>query len=1010
MGIFAGCKDRVVLEDRKTARAHIDDVVRKVVRAATYPRRTPLEVAAHHVHGEPISPALAYERPYERFDVGGQWGGRWDTTWFRMRGVIPDDWAGEEVVARVDIGGGGVAPSFTAEAQIWRGNDPVQGLHHMHRDHPITRAATGGEPVELFIEAAANPVPPFHTADWPLLGPDHDGAPMYVLAMAELAVVDREVEALWFDLRTLTQLVDHVADEPRNSQVFRALNEAITLIDRRDVAGSAKAARAVLAPALERPTSHGHTVTAVGHAHIDSAWLWPVRETKRKCARTFSNQLRLMDDYPEHRFACSQAQQYAWIRDEYPTLFARIKEAVERGQWEAVGGMWVEPDTNVPSGESLVRQVVHGKRFFLDELGVESHELWIPDVFGYSAALPQIARQAGVSALITQKLSWNNMNRFPHSTFWWEGLDGSRILTHFPPADTYNGVWSVEELVTSMHRFVEHGRSDRSLYPFGFGDGGGGPTREMLEFARRMSDLDGLPRAQIGSVAEFLRAVEEEEGDALDTWVGELYFELHRGTYTTQAATKLGNRRGEEALREAELWSVAACVATGDWSTYPTDELRRAWELLLLNQFHDIIPGSSINWVYEDTSRDHAEVLRIAGAAIARAQAALVHGDGTTVFNPASTARRDVVAIDGELTMVDVPACGYASPAPVTERTVAVEDGALENQHLRVTWDADGLLTSVWDKVASREVLAGRGNVFQLHEDNPVNYDAWDVDLTYLDAVTDLVDVDSIEILERGSLRASVRFVRNFGASSITQTMRLDAGSRRVEFHTEVDWHEHHRFLKVAFPVDVRSSRATYEIQHGHLERPTVWNTSWDLARFEVCAQRWADLSETGYGVALLNDSKYGYDIHGNVMRLSLLRAPGWPDPEADRGHHSFAYALLPHIGTFQDVRIAAEAEAFNLPLDVVPGSAASPGSFASVDRSGVSIEAVKRADREDAIVVRLCEVDGRRGPVRLAVNAPFTRAARTDLLERETDALAVEGRSVALTLRPFELVTIKLS
>jgi alpha-mannosidase len=998
-----------VLEDRATARAHIEAVVKDVVRPAVYARRTPLDVAAQHVHGEPIAPADAYARPFEPFAVGGQWGGRWDTTWFRFRGTVPEEWAGCEVVARIDIGGGGAAPSFTAEAQIWVGDDPVQGLHHMHRDHRIAERAAGGEVVELFVEAAANPVPPFHSASWPLLGPDHDGPAMYVLKTAELAVVDREVEALWFDLRTLPHLVDHVPAEPRNSQVFRALRDAVAALDRRDVAGTAKAARAALAPALARPSTSSHTVTAVGHAHIDSAWLWPVRETKRKCARTFSNQLRLLADYPEHRFACSQAQQYAWMRDEYPALFARIKDAVADGRWEPVGGMWVEPDTNVPSGESLVRQVVFGKRFFLDELGVETSELWIPDVFGYSAALPQIARSAGITALVTQKLSWNNMNRFPHSTFWWEGLDGSRILTHFPPADTYNGVWAVAELAASMERFVEHGRSDRSLYPFGFGDGGGGPTREMLEYARRMSDLEGLPKAAIGSVGDFLDDVAREDGDALDTWAGELYFELHRGTYTTQAATKLGNRRGEEALRAAELWSSMVCARAGDWSTYPAAELQRAWELLLLNQFHDIIPGSSINWVYKDAAREHAEVLRIADGAVARAQSALVRGEGRSVFNATSSARAAVVEVDGELALVAAPACGLAPVEPLSTGRVTVTDRSLENANLRVEWDDDGLLTSVFDKGADREVLAGPGNLFQLHDDNPVNYDAWDVDLTYLDTVVDVVECESIEIVCDQPLRGEVRVVRRFGASSIRQTMRLDAGSRRLELHTEVDWHEHHRFLKVAFPVDIRTSRATYEIQHGHLERPTVWNTSWDLARFEVCAQRWADLSETGYGVALLNDSKYGYDIHGNVLRLSLLRAPGWPDPEADRGRHRFAYALLPHRGTFQDAGVAAEAEAFNVPLDVVPGAAATSGSFVSVDRAGVSIEAVKKADREDALVIRICEIDGRRGPVRLTIDAPFTHAVRTDLLERVDDELVVDGTTVVVPLRPFELVTIKL-
>jgi alpha-mannosidase len=999
-----------MLEDRATSRAHIEAVVRNVVRPAIYPRRVPLEVAAHHVHGEPIPPAEAYSRAFEPFAVGGRWGGRWDTTWFRLRGSVPDDWAGAEVVARIDLGGGGVSPSFTAEAQIWSGDDPVQGLHHMHRDHRIAPRAAGGEVVELFVEAAANPVPPFHSADWPLLGPDHDGPAMYTLTVAELAVVDREVEALWFDLRTLTQLVDAITAQPRSNQVFRALEEAVALLDRRDVAGTAKAARGALAGALAQPSTSGHRVTAIGHAHIDSAWLWPVRETKRKCARTFSNQLRLLEEFPEHRFACSQAQQYAWMRDEYPSLFARIKDAVADGRWEPVGGMWVEPDTNVPSGESLVRQVLLGKRFFLDELGVETHELWIPDVFGYSAALPQIAQQAGVTALITQKLSWNNMNRFPHSTFWWEGLDGSRILTHFPPADTYNGVWSVRELTASLDRFADHGRSDRSLYPYGFGDGGGGPTREMLELARRLGDLDGLPHAEIGSVAAFLDAVETEDGDALDTWVGELYFELHRGTYTTQAATKVGNRRGEEALRAAELWCSAVCASAGDWSSYPTAELQRAWELLLLNQFHDIIPGSSINWVYADAARDHAEVLRIASDAVARAQASLVRGDGRTVFNATSASRGAVVEVDGELTLVAAPACGAATLEPLAAPRVTVTDRSLENANLRVLWDDDGLLTSVVDKMADREVLAGRGNVFQLHEDNPVNYDAWDVDLTYLDSVVDLVDVESIEIVCDQPLRGEVRVVRRFGSSTISQVMRLDAASRRLELHTEVDWHERHRFLKVAFPVDIRSSRATYEIQHGHLERPTVWNTSWDLARFEVCAQRWADLSETGYGVALLNDSKYGYDIHGNVMRLSLLRAPGWPDPEADRGHHTFAYALLPHRGTFQDAGVAAEAEAFNLPVAVVDGSVERTGSFVSVDRGGVSIEAVKKADVEDALVVRVCEIDGRRGTARITVDAPFTTAVRTDLLERGDEPLAIDAGAVVVPLRPFELVTIKLS
>lgn len=988
-------------------RARIENVVRGVIRPAIYPATAPLEITAHHVHGEPISVSQARDRTYEPFALGDAWGPPWDTTWFRMMARVPDGWAGSEVVARVELGAG-VGPGFSAEALIWRGDVPVHGLHRLHTDHVITPSARGGDDVDLLIEAAANPTPPFAQREWPLLLAEPHGEPLYTLKRAEIAVVDRAVEALWFDVRILTQLVDRLADNDRRRAIDDALLAAVDAIDPDDVRGSAPAAREALAPVLAARSSHPHRITAVGHAHIDTAWLWPLRETVRKCARSFSNQLALMDEYPEHRFVCSQAQQYEWMKQHYPSVWEGIRRRVAEGRWEPVGGMWVEPDSNVPSGEALVRQVVFGSRFFAEEFGHTSDELWIPDIFGYSAALPQIAVQAGMRALITQKLSWNDTNTFPYTTFWWEGLDGSRILTHFPPADTYNGVVTVDEIAKSVERKKDHGATERSLYPFGFGDGGGGPNRYMLEFARRLGDIDGLPRTEIGTVDGFLDDV-LASADDLGVWVGELYLEYHRGTYTTQAATKLGNRRGEQALREAEMWSVAACVASGVWSTYPREDLDRAWKLLLLNQFHDILPGSSIHWVYDDARRDHAAVIEIAETAIETAQRALI-GEGTDVvaFNPSSSARDELVDVPGRgLVRVEIPACSWA---PIREReagTVTLDADTMENEHLRVTWDTNGVLTSVYDKDADREVLAGPGNLFQIHDDNPKAYDAWDVDIDYLDSVTDITDVGTVEIVSSGGPRAEVRFRRGFGASSIDQVMRLDAGSRRLEFHTDVDWHEHHRFLKVAFPVDVRSSTATYEVQHGHLERPTVRNTSWDVARFEVSAHRWADLSESGYGVALLNDCKYGYDVHRNVMRLSLLRAPGWPDPQADRGRHRFAYALLPHIGDLRDAGVIAQAEAFNLPIDVRSGSTTA-GSIVAVDRPNVSIEAVKKADREDAVIIRLCEVWGARGPVRVRIGARVVQAARTDLLERDTEPVDVVDGSITITMRPFELVTLK--
>jgi alpha-mannosidase len=998
----------------------------EVLGPAVYPQRQSLTVAANHLHGEPVAPADALRGEFVPFAVGERWGAIWDTTWFRFEGRVPPAWAGHEVAALVHLGGRRTV-GFSAEGLIWVDGRPVQGLHHRHRQFLIGRVG-GGEPIEFYVEAAANPIPAWHRADWPLLLPDYDGPPLYQLEQAELVTIDREVEGLRLDLQVLLEVAGQFPE--RATAVLDAIRDVVALLETTGVAASASAARARLAPLLAPTRASPHRVTAVGHAHIDTAWLWPLREAARKCARTFANQLRLLDRYPEHRFACSQAVHYQWIKEGHPALYDEIRAQVAGGRWEPVGGMWVEADTNVPSGESLVRQLVAGKRFFADEFDIESHELWLPDVFGYSAALPQIAAQAGVTTLVTQKMSWNDTNVFPHSTFWWEGHDGSRVLAHFPPANTYNGEFTVAELVRSQRDYKDHGRSDRSLYPFGYGNGGGGPTAEMLERARRLASLEGLPTVEIDTVGNFVPRV-AADGDSLATWVGELYLETHRATLTTHADVKRANRRSEEALRAAEMWSVAAGLDR-------RQPLEAAWKLLLVQQFHDILPGSSISWVYQDAGRDFAEVQRVAGAVAAEAQTILAGKPGGpgpgpggsaswVAFNASSHDRREVVELpDGRLGVVAVPACGWASVGHERERDgegeqvtvgdpVQVGDGWIDNGHLRVAWDGDGLLTSVWDRDAGREVLAPgrRGNLFQLHEDHPKAFDAWNVDRESFDRATDIEEVDTIEIVECHPLRGGVRFVRAFGDSRVTQVMRLAAGSQRLEFRTQVDWHERHRFLKVAFPVDVRSTRATYEIQHGHIERPTVVNTSWDEARFEVCGHRWADLGESGYGVALLNDSKYGYDIRGHVMRLSLLRAPGYPDPEADQGEHRFAYALLPHSGPCYE-RVVAEAELFNLPLAMVagsgPGGTGTCGQVIAVDRPGVSVEAVKWADRSDGVVVRLCEVWGWRAPARVTLSIPFTAVTRTDLLERDLARVAHHGNDVTIPLRPFELVTLRFA
>jgi alpha-mannosidase len=1009
-------------------------VLRRDVQPAVYGPAEPVEVLAHHVHGEPIAPADALEASFTPFSVGGPWGAAWETTWFRFLGRVPDGWRGADVVCRIDLGYRG-DPGFGAEGIVWEDGSPAQGISPKHSTYRITAKAEGGESVDILLEAAANPVADLNARPAPSLRPDYGGTPLFRLDRAELAVCNREVEALALDMAVLLDLYDHLPhDERRAHLILRALNQACNALDADDVVGTAAAARDVLAGPLAQPApSSSHRLSAVGNAHIDTAWLWPFRETIRKCARTFSTAVRLMDEYPDYRFACSQPQQLAWVKERYPDLFERIREKVEAGQFELVGAMWVEPDCNVPSGEALVRQIVHGMRFFEDEFGVVPNEVWLPDVFGYSASLPQITRLAGMRRFLTQKLSWSTVNRIPHHTFWWEGIDGSRVLTHFPPADTYNGVFSMEQLSHSVRSFRDHRVAGRSLYLFGYGDGGGGPTRELLEKAARYRDLEGAPPVELSTVAQFWDEAEAElvsGGDDAGVWVGELYLEFHRGTYTTSAMSKRENRGCELLLREAELWaSVAALNSQSAFSSYPADELDAAWKDVLLLQFHDVLPGTSIGWVYDDSRLLYDGVRSVGERIVAEGLQFLLRASATAgtaesarvaVVNSASHPRREVV-VDGagQPFVADVPALGYAvvdvralPASPVAAGPVVMGDRSIENEFLRLAWDDDGLLISVWDKETDREVLAPgeRGNVLQLLDDRPVQWDAWDVNGFSHEKVQPLVAAESVEVVSSHPLLGSVRVVRSFGRSRLEQTMVLRAGSRRIDFVTEIDWHEDHKLLKVAFPVDVHARRATYEIQYGHVERPTHRNTSWDAAQFEVCAQKWADLSEPGYGVALLNDCKYGYDILANVLRLSLLRSPSSPAPDMDRGHHRFTYSLLPHRGDAREGGVIEEAYALNMPLRLVPLPADEIrgrwGAF-SLSDPGVVVEAVKRGERSNQLVVRLYESWGRRTTCTLSTPLPLSSVSKTGLLERDGEALPFTDGAVTLSLRPFEIVTL---
>jgi alpha-mannosidase len=872
--------------------------------------------------------------------VGDPWGPPWSTTWFRVRGRVPKHGAGQRVIARFDLGFNGPT-GFTCEALAWKDGKPWRGVDPNHRWLPID-----GTEVDFYLEAAANPrateagLEPAPS----MLALRHSPEPAFVLRQAELA----------------------------HAPLPNPLPEG------------------------EREVPL-HRITAVGHAHIDTAWEWPIREAKRKVARSWSTQLALMDEHPDYVFAASQPAQYAWMKESYPDIYRRIKDKVAAGQWEPVGAMWVEADCNLPSGESLVRQMLHGKRFFMKEFGYETKILWLPDVFGYPGNLPQLISAAGCDFFLTQKLSWNDTNKPEHHTFIWEGIDGSRIFTHFPPADTYNGSFKAEEVERSILNFKDGHSSHRSLYLFGWGDGGGGPQPEMIESAHRLG-------VEIGRAGDFFQAA-AAEANGLATSVGELYFELHRGTYTSQSRTKRLNRLAQQALREAEMWSVAAS------GSYPSTELSALWQKLLLNQFHDILPGSSIDWVYEEAERDLEDVTKRATDIGEAAMSAIVRkGEGLVAFNSTSHPRSEVVSIGGQYARIQAPPCGWAFVVPhPSEPEVSVTDHRMENELLRVEWDDRAVLTSIWDKEANREVLSGLGNLLQLHEDNPTRWDAWDLDAEHRDSFVEVTAIEKIE--RRGGLRGVLALGRRFGESWLFQTMSLDAGSRVLRFETFVEWQERHKMLKVAFPVTVKAREATYEIQFGHLRRPTHEDTSQAKAMFEVSAQRWADLGDGDYGVALLNDCKHGYDIHGSVMRLSLLRGPTHPDPTADLGGHQFTYALMPHPGDFRKAGVIEAAEDLNAPLLPAHGNmaAGSSRSLIEIDTRQVIVEAIKRAEDSDATIVRLYEAWGRPCKARLRTTLPASRAFLCDLLERNREEIAVNDGVIDVELTPFKVLTLKL-
>ncbi len=948
-----------------------------------YPEKQPLELLHYAAPGR-ISYREAIQGEYQPIALGEKLTPFWSTHWFELEFTTPEDW--HAVHLRWDS---------SCEACIWQDGQPVQGLSgsgdYWHAPYHDFFPLESGKTYQLYIETAVNH--PFGT------GESFKPTQIGLLRMAEIACFRQDIWDLRWDFATIAEMAKFLpADSPRAGQALAVANAMINAFQPENL----QPAREIAAQFLSQHNGDSqHQVFAVGHAHIDTAWLWPLAETQRKCIRTFSTALELMERYPEYQFVCSQAQQLDWIKNLQPALYEKIKQRVAEGRFIPVGGAWVEPDCNLPSGESLVRQFLYGQQFYQAEFGLTSREFWLPDTFGYPAALPQIMRGAEIEYFLTQKLSWNQFNKPPMSTFYWEGLDGSRVLTHFPPTDTYNGIATVEELLKGLGNFKDHERSNASLYLFGFGDGGGGPSAEMLERLNRVQDVDGLPRVQIAPPLEFFEQVSHDD---LTVWVGELYFELHRGTYTTQAANKKNNRQSELLLRDVEF--LAALVPD-----YPSEQLEKLWKKVLLNQFHDILPGSSIHEVYQDSAHDYAEILQRGQQLRQNALNQLLHGgESRAVVNTLSQARREVVAIDGQLAMVDAPSMGYRvqnpqfetdSPVTLTEQN---ENFIMENRLLRVEITRTGQMVSLFDKTLQRESIAGNGNQFVLYDDRPNAWEAWDVDVFHLEKRRNLGGATSADIVENGGLRAAIKFTYAISQNShLIQIIQLDCTAAYVEFITVVEWQEQNQFLKVEFPLQVHTPQATYETQYGLVQRPTHFNTSYDIARFEVCGHRWAALTEYGFGVALLNDAKYGYSAHGNVLSLSLLRSPNWPDPTADRGRHEFRYALYPFDGKFEQA--VAAGLRFNVPLLLQQTNLPlGEQSYFAVSPNHVVIDTVKKAEDSDALIVRLYESCGGRGKVKLESAETFQKITRCNLLERQDTEWRDE-----FEIAPFEVVTLKL-
>lgn len=972
------------------------------------------EVVATDEFFESPTYSEATASPTKKFALGTKWGRPWHTRWFHLQAKVPASLAGKPLVAHIDIGFIGGGDGFQVEAMLWRNGARV---HAVQPDRRIVQLGShaAGELVELWIEAAATPIIAGHEHGF---GPTPFGDPataptnpLYTFRTARLCVFHADVQEMAIALHTLINLcIDLDTHSPLRARIFAALERCDQALNTNDLHNTLAAARRELDAVLGVGNGPGaHRITATGHAHLDTAWLWPIRETRRKAVRTFANALALLRTNPDYVYCHSQAQHYDWVAQDAPELFEEVKRFVALGRWEPVGGMWVETDLNLPSGESLLRQLVQGQRAFQGWFNKTCRGAFLPDDFGYPAGLPQIVRHGGCEWFFTQKLSWNETNKMPHHSFWWVGLDGSEVFAHFSPIDTYNALLLPSQLRFAERNYRDHAGSSQSLVLYGHGDGGGGPTQTMIERGRLAHDLDQVPTVTFDTVQNFFDNARAEYGERAPRWRGEMYFEKHRGTYSTQLGTKQGNRWSERLLHELELWS-----ATVGFRPATIDEL---WQRVLTQQFHDIIPGSSIAWVHQDAEREFAEVAEEIEIILAR----LIEVDTgpTHILNPAPVAVRQVIDVDGAPMWIDVAPFGVAAPSALLPETfgdiVVVNESEhawhINNGHIYLTIQRDGAVTFLGN--GRRNVLpAGSIPSFTLRNDRPAEYDAWDIDMADANsAPTQMFINGSAALIENSPMRAVVECSFATESSQFTVRYSISAGSHRLDISLDANWQESEQRLQWCLPTDIHARDAQFGTQFGHVQRPRHSNTSWDVAQFEVCGHRYASVHEPHFGVAILADGPRGYDARGDELRLTLLRAPHFPDPHADRGRQKIEWSIVVTDGDPVISGIENEAARIAHPVRIIDGIPKVTPIDMAIDIEGVMVSAVKPADDDSGdIIVRLWESQGGRTHGTLTFPG-ISLVSECDALEVPNgEAWRTSNGSIHLTFNAFQIRTLRLT